>query len=305
MTASNVCAIVVTHQPDISVLTDVLNGLARQVAAVVVVDNDSEEKTLRLISTCAEERGLHLLALKDNLGLGAAHNRGIDYARGQGSQYVLILDQDSVPCAGMVARLVQASETLRASGHRIAAVGPRYVDPTTRQSSFFVRFGCLEFRRVWCDETSAQTHEADFLISSGSLISISAIDEIGGMDEAFFIDHVDTEWFLRARAKGFKSFGVCDAIMTHKLGSETLNVWVGRWRTMPLHSPLRHYYTVRNSILLYRRQYSPRKWIVNDVLRLLKVFCFFVLFAAPRLQHAGMMVRGAWHGLRGRAGRYK
>jgi rhamnosyltransferase len=125
------------------------------------------------------------------------------------------------------------------------------------------------------------------------------------MEEQLFIDHVDTEWFLRARARGFKAFGVCDAVMSHSLGSRTLRVWLGRWRHVPGHSPLRHYYIFRNSILLYRRPYAPGKWICNDVVRLLFMLAYYPLRTPPRLEHLRMMLRGAWDGLRGRAGKLK
>ena len=303
---AKVCAIVVTHYPDLSILECVLRTVASQVAAVVVVDNGSDRETVGWLAERARQRDVQVLPLEQNLGLGVAHNRGIEWARRDGYRYVLILDQDSVPSTGMVERLVCVSQRLRAEGHRVAAVGPRYFDPASGHTSFFVRFGKLSFKRLWCASNCPdEVIETDFLISSGLLTSVDALGEIGAMDEALFIDHVDTEWFLRARIKGFKAFGVCDAVMTHKLGSDTLNVWVGRWRNIAVRSPLRHYYAVRNSILLYRRQYAPGSWILNDVVRLLKMFCFYSLFTPPRLQHAGMMLKGAWHGILGRAGRYQ
>lgn len=305
-TVATVCAVVVTYQPDLSVLEDMLGALASQVPGVVVVDNGSGREAVGWLTEHAREREIQVLPLGQNLGLGAAHNRGIEWARRSGYRYVLILDQDSVPSAGMVERLVRVSQQLRAAGRRVAAVGPRYRDPDSGHTSFFVRFGKLSFQRFRCEANRPeQVIETDFLISSGLLAAMDALDEVGAMDETLFIDHVDTEWFLRARAKGFKAFGVCDAVMTHKLGSETLDVWAGRWRNVAVRSPLRHYYAVRNSILLYRRQYAPGSWILNDLVRLLQMFCFYSLFTPPRLQHAGMMLKGVWHGIRGRAGQYQ
>jgi rhamnosyltransferase len=305
-TVAKVCAIVVTYHPELPILESVLDAVASQVSAVVIVDNGSDRETVGWLSERACQGGVHVLPLEQNLGLGAAHNRGIEWARSGGYRYVLILDQDSIPSTGMVERLVRASQQLRGTSHRVAAVGPRYLDPVSGRTSFFVRFGRLSFRRLWCGGDSPdQVVETDFLISSGLLASVDALDEIGPMDETLFIDHVDTEWFLRARTKGFKAFGVCDAVMTHKLGSDTISVWAGRWRSVAVRSPLRHYYAVRNSFLLYRRQYAPGNWILNDAVRLLQMFCFYSLFTPPRLQQAGMMLKGAWHGIRGRSGRYR
>lgn len=42
------------------------------------------------------------------------------------------------------------------------------------------------------------------MISSGSLIKSNIFDQTGFFKEDFLIDHVDTEWYLRAKVKGFK-----------------------------------------------------------------------------------------------------
>ena len=93
------------------------------------------------------------------------------------------------------------------------------------------------------------------LISSGALFPREALLELGLMDEGLFIDHIDTEWFLRAKDRGWRVFGVCDAVMDHGLGERTVMVWLGRWRYLPVHQPFRYYYIYRNSVLLYRRSY--------------------------------------------------
>jgi rhamnosyltransferase len=140
------------------------------------------------------------------------------------------------------------------------------------------------------------------LISSGALFGRDALEALGLMDEALFIDHLDTEWFLRAEAAGWHSFGVCDAVMDHGLGERTVRVWLGRWRYLPVHQPFRYYYVYRNSVLLWRRSYPSRRWKHTDMLRLAKMFVVFSLFTGQRLRNLGMMVRGIRDGLKGRTG---
>jgi len=127
--------------------------------------------------------------------------------------------------------------------------------------------------------------------------------EIGIMDESLFIDHVDTEWFLRAKAKGYASFGICGTIMEHKLGDYLFNFWFGKKRTLPVHSPLRLYYVFRNSILLYKRPYVSKKWIVNDVIRLCLMFILFSIRVSPRVKFFMMMTKGIYDGVRGKNGK--
>ena len=309
---AKVLAVVVCYNPRLPALQVMLTAIRGQVAAIAVLDNASgnTDQIADLIQElCTESDGnIELHRNTSNLGLGAAHNKGIQLARDGKFSHVLLLDQDSVPMNGMVERLVDAS--LRKSAKTpVSAVGVTYLNADNGSESFFVRFGPLKFRRLYCaDRDEDGCIEADFLISSGSLISLSTLDDVGLMDEQLFIDHVDTEWFLRARDKGYHAFGVCDAIMQHGLGDTTHQInlggqRLGRRRNVPQHKPFRYYYIFRNSILLYRRSYASGLWKWNDAQRLVMIAVMFGLFKAPRLENMRMMLKGLLDGLRGRAGK--
>ncbi len=96
--------------------------------------------------------------------------------------------------------------------------------------------------------------ECDTLISSGCLIPLSVIDAVGTMESALFIDQVDTEWGLRAQKEGFRLYGVRDAVLTHGIGEDFVRPWFAPRRTLPLHSPVRDYYVVRNTIAVFFRR---------------------------------------------------
>ncbi len=239
-----------------------------------------------------------------NRGLGAAQNIGIRAARVGGYDYVLLFDQDSCPNPGMVAALLHAHQQ-KAQTSSVAAVGPVYANRQGETESFFVRFGALKFKRVYKSQADGDgCIAADFLISSGSLFSIDVFDKVGLLDETLFIDHVDTEWFLRARALGYHSFGVAAASMRHALGESTHRISLGgRVRNVPQHKPFRYYYIFRNSVLLYKRGGVSVLWKWNDVQRLLQIFVMFAVLRAPRVANLRMMAKGVLHGLIGRSGK--
>ncbi len=297
-----ILAIVVTYQPDIVVLEQALNALTQQNCDVLIADNGSEN-SVALEQVCVDREATTLLPLKKNLGLGAAHNVGIKHARANGYDFVLIMDQDSVPLDNMVANLLAAHRT-KSQVSKVSAVGVVYLNADTGGSSFFVRFGKFKFQRHYCaDRDADDCVEADFLISSGSLLSMQAIDVIGDMDEGLFIDHVDTEWFLRANAKEYKAYGVCGATMQHGLGENTHIISLGgRKRNVPQHSPFRYYYIFRNSVLLYKRGYPSFLWKWNDAQRLAMIVVMFGLIKTPRWANLSMMLKGFWHGVLGRRG---
>lgn len=300
-----ILAIVLTYWPDLMVVQRSVAALCPQVEKILIVDNGTRWDAAALCTrlTAADQSRIEFLWLEKNLGVGAGHNRGIRWARAHGFSHVLILDHDSVPGRDMVRHLCLAEDRLTREGVRVAAVGPRYVDRYTGSVSGFVRLGPWRLRRVRCDcGQDGQTLETDFLISSGALISIATLDEVGEMNEGLFIDHVDTEWMFRARALGFRSFGACDAIMEHSLGTATMRFWFGHWRTVPMHSPERHYYVVRNGVLLLRTLHRPPHWLQNGIVRLFYVMGVFLAFAPHRRRRMRLMLRGLWHGLRGVTG---
>ncbi|HEY9447215.1 MAG TPA: glycosyltransferase family 2 protein [Burkholderiales bacterium] len=302
-TPNHVCAVVVSYHPERDVLREVLAAARPQVDELVVVDNGSSPQTVEWLAGLAREHDFHVLPLGRNLGIASAHNAGIAWARENKSAYVLLLDQDSTPDHAMVDELLRADRELRARGAQVSAVGPQYRDASRGHASFFVRFGLVKFMRLYCDSgVCGQRIPADFLISSGSLMSMDALTAIGGMDDGLFIDHVDTDWFLRARHRGYQAFGVCDAVMLHSLGSGTSRIWLGRWRHVARHGPLRHYYNFRNSLLLYRRPYAPARWILTDITRLAGLFFFHALFTPPRREQVAMMLKGIVDGVRGHGG---
>lgn len=301
MPHSEVCAIIVTYQPDQHRLQRVLERVGLQVGRVLVVDNGSVAAPG--LQKLTGDLGAEFLELGANLGVAAGHNRGIDWAARHGYRYVLLLDQDSIPAADMVIRLVAAHLMLVRGGVRVAAVGPDYRMCAGMHAPVFVRFGSCLFRRVTVRRGEERSSvSVDFLISSGTLLALSTVREIGPMDEDLFIDHVDTEWFLRARAQGYAAFGVPGATMEHALGESASRIWLGRWRHVPLYRPYRYYYIFRNSLLLYRRHYAPGQWVRNDLARLAGLFLYLTLLRSPRLQNARHICHGLFDGWRGHGG---
>jgi rhamnosyltransferase len=133
------------------------------------------------------------------------------------------------------------------------------------------------------------------------LIPTEAFDIVGLMDEELFIDHVETDWCFRARAKNLDLFGVCRARLIHRIGVRTARIWLGNWKHVPVHVPLRHYYLTRNSLIVGRRSWVPRAWrrymaYVVSVLLLRNVVIH------PRLRRMRMIGRGLVDGLAGRLG---
>ncbi len=303
--ATRVRAIVVTYHPNVETLSALLDAIASQVDGVVLVDNGSAEARSWLVDA-ARSRGCELMLLEKNVGVAAAHNLGISKARKLGADSVLLLDQDSLPKENMVAALEGAVRDLTRTGELVAAVGPCHVDQRSLAQSPFIRFGFLFNEHLYCpDKSETPFLECDHLITSGTLIPATSLDRIGDLDEDLFVDTVDTEWCFRAQYRGYKLFGVCSAQMTHAVGEKAVGTWVPFADDVVVHGPVRLYYIARNHVLLYKRGYIPRRWVLQDIPRILFKVGLFSTTISPRSRNFAMMIKGLWDGVCGRTGELK
>lgn len=290
---NNCCAICVTYNPNLSVLRKTISATSSQVDKLYVIDNGSSVSIERIIANFESVEGIFF---QENKGVAAGFNVGIRLAREAGYKYVLLLDQDSIPPEGMVSRYLQVMEYLSEAAKNVAAVGPRYRNPQWGYTSRFVRFKW--FRNSYNGKEGCSVVPADFLISSGSLYDLNIFEQVGMFDERLFIDHVDTEWFHRARSLGFQCFGIWDVIMEHSLGESGVRLWLLRWRIQPIHKPFRLYYIVRNSLLLYRMPHVPKKWISGDVIRLIRLILMYAFFSPVRYEAFRWVKLGFRDGIR-------
>jgi rhamnosyltransferase len=283
----NVSAVIVTYHPDGDILQTVTAAITAQVDGVLIVANDGGAWTF------APAMDVALAKQDTNLGLGAAYNLAAEWARKRGAMYLLLLDQDSVPAPGMVAAL---REAFKQPGP-MAATGPLWRDSRTGEDGFFVRFSRWGARRY--RPTAGEIVPVDFLISSGSLISLDALADIGPFDEKLLIEHVDTDWALRARSRGYQLFGVADARLTHTFGEATLSTWpLAIRRRFFLYAPERNYYLLRNSIALWHRPHVPWRWVLHDVRRTVVLMLLYMLCVPPRLERLRWMFRAVRDGFK-------
>jgi rhamnosyltransferase len=298
----SVAAIVVAYRPVHAQIKKLIAVLAQDCAVVYVMDNggghDAIADTLRNVPS------VRIVDMEGNRGIGAALNFGFQLAKTSGAKYVATFDQDSEPPLGLTAGLVNALEQLASSGVRVAAVGPRIVDlrNAKRFEYAFMRRQAGWPTAVRCSHGSAYV-EADFLITSGCLISLSAFESVGPFDQTLFVDCTDMEWCFRARAIGYRLYGVCSATMPHELGSGASARALGI--TILGHSPIRRYYYARNTVRLLKLSHITIGWKTRMLLGLFArvlLLPIAVRFADGWTKDWHMLLRGAADGFAGRGG---
>ena len=292
---SKITAVVVTYYPDYKALNSLIEAVVSQVDRVVIVDNATADLRIDHFPTF---QSVEWLVNRSNLGVAAAYNQGISVAQRNDASHIVLFDQDSCPSTNMIEVLLQTWRQAKNEGLKVAALGPNYRDTKGVYQAPFVKMKGIGLTRVACN--SGESVEVDHLISSGCLIDLEALHDIGTFEEQLFIDYVDTEWCLRARKKNYLLLGVGDADMQHSLGDKYLRFLHKR---IPAHSPLRHYYLLRNGAWLTSQTWVGWRWRIIDFKRLVKIFIVFSLFSESRWEHCKMMVLGLLHFGKGKMGK--
>ena len=291
---TRIVAVVVTYQPDPSTLLRLLLALAPQVNGGIVVNNGAglplAEHPLALLGFSTQHLG-------SNLGVASALNAGCKWSEQQQADFIITFDQDSEPAPDMVACLLDAYRVLTEKGCKVGAIGPQQVDRRSGRRSVFL--APIHFLRYKLRLHAGDVVEVDHLISSGCLIPAAAWRDAGDFVEELFIDYVDIEWSLRLRHRGWHLFGVGSAVLNHSIG-DTVRPWYGH--QVFEHSPLRHYYLMRNGIYLQTLHHVALGWKIADGFQLLKKFVFFSLVGSDRWSHVKAMARGVKDGVLGRWG---
>jgi rhamnosyltransferase len=291
MSQHSVCAGVVAHNPDIGDVKVLIEGLLASSKWVVVVDNNSSDKSY--LESLANHPSVRIICNNDNRGVSGGINQIIDFARNVNADFVAAFDQDTKISPDLVSTLAYNLEKLLASGEPVAAIGPLVIDDYTNHSLPFIQFRLplnAHYSREKLPE-SDRLVECDFLISSGCLMSMKAIDDIGSMNEALFIDNVDLDWCFRASHKKYKVYGDFGSVIRQQIGSAYTQIPFTK-AVIRYHDYNRIYYMTRNRVWLYRQQYVNRSWVVHDICRLTCKFLYLLLFKAGRTVLLRTSVKG-------------
>lgn len=297
--ASRVVAVVITYQPD-GDCRELLDSLIFQCNNVIVIDNGSGTREVEQLRASCFLSGAEFISLPQNIGIAAAQNCGIERARAAGATHVLLSDDDSLPPRDMVTGLLKAFDR----DEPVAAVGPLPSENKPGGDQLVYQDRGWSPKRATAAELDTELLEVPFLIASGCLVSLAALDKVGGMNTSMFIDHVDLEWGLRARRAGFKLYCAARVPLLHSLGDETVQL-PGREQPVHVHSPVRNYYILRNTILLIRGRVMPWRWRVRYTYWAAKYLFFNSLYIDRLPERRVMLTRALEDGLRGRRGRFE
>jgi GT2 family glycosyltransferase len=227
-------------------------GLAWQ---LIVVDNASSDGTVEMLRQ--EYPQVELIANQGNLGFTAGNNQGISLSDGR---YVLLLNPDTEVVEDALWQMVGYMD----QHDRVGALGPQLLYPDGTVQSSRRRFPGLDtaflegtflqplfpnsgiLRRYYVrDRADDETQEVDWLVGACLLVRRAALEEVGSLDERFFMYSEELDWCYRAKTRGWKVVYLPTARVIHHEGRSSEQV-----------PPVRHVQFQRSKVLFFRKHHG-------------------------------------------------
>ncbi len=211
---------------------------------VILVDNGSRPGSLAAIEAGFPD--VTLIKHERNLGFTGGNNAGIRRALAEGADYIMLLNNDTEVAPNLLRLLVEFAE---ADPH-IGVVGPLIyyyddprriwsaggaVNPLTAASAGLAEGEVDEGGRLPC--------QVDYVSGCALLIKRAVVEQIGLLDERFFIYYEETDWCARAREAGYQVWLVPQARVWHKISLQARGA-----------SPWYLYLMTRNRLLYLRKR---------------------------------------------------
>ena len=184
---------------------------------VILVDNGSTDGSKKRLETEFPE--YTLLSTGANLGYAGGNNVGIRYALRKGFAYFFLLNNDTITTKDALLHLIDFAEKTPLAG----IIGPKVLQFEDRStidhmggywsSSHlnYLPFG-LQKPHTYCKDPV----ELDYISGCSLLVKKAVIEEVGLLDERFFLLWEESDLCQRAKKAGFSLWAIGSSVIFHK-----------------------------------------------------------------------------------------
>jgi GT2 family glycosyltransferase len=238
-------------------LRSLYEGGLRSSFDIVVVDNGSTDGSQEMLRSKFPQ--IKIIQNDHNAGLGRASNQGIEATSGR---YILLLNNDTLVNGHSLDALVQFLDTQS----EVGAVGGRLLNPDgsyqagdtnfpSLHEEFLIatRIGALFWPNYPDRTNSTEPKQADWLGSACLLLRRKALDEIGLLDEEYFIYGDEADLQYRLRKAGWKVYYLPDVTTIHYGGRS-----MDRWRRRKM--------VYRGKMLFFQKNYGFIQTVILRVM---------------------------------------
>ncbi|MDS0284663.1 glycosyltransferase family 2 protein [Haloarcula onubensis] len=224
---------------------DSLRSLTYDNYRVLVVDNGSEDGSIERLQS--EYDWCEFVVNDENIGFARGNNVGIAHALDTGTDYVLLLNDDTVVTEDFLDPLVDTMDRY----DRVAAVGGVNLLPDSGDvhNAGYVFHPWLAAKgELHREPVTDEPYPVDFVQSCLVLLNPEFLEDVGLLNERYFLGMEDVDLAWKARAKGWKVLVNPASRIYHRVGETATS------------SPFSVYHKVRNKLQFARENLSlPRR----------------------------------------------
>ena len=230
---------------------------------LIVVDGSSTDGSREELARRLPDA--HLISCDENVGTARGNNIGIQYCREAGIEYALILNNDTTHEPDFLKTLISTADARTMTVPRILYSKDRSLI-STHAGDFDWFLGL--FRNTYNAKPDGPKTQQRRNIQTASfcclLAPIAVFNEIGPLDEQFFMYYEETDFLRKALDQGYRLTYEPEAVIYHDESASSGGGWM---------TPFKQYYASRNRMYLVRKHAQSR----------LRYALFTVYFLAARM----------------------
>jgi len=195
----------------------------RESREVIVVDNSSRDGSAEEVKRLFPS--IELIVNEQNFGFAKATNQGIKHSSGR---YLLLLNPDTEVKEGSIGRLVDFMK----NHPEVGVTGAQLLNEDGSRQNSIANFPSLAteilnkslLRRLFPQRYPGKERdysdpiEVDSVIGACMLVRRKAMEEVGILDEDYFLFFEETDWCYRMKNAGWKVYHVPQAKIVHFQG---------------------------------------------------------------------------------------
>lgn len=228
---------------------DAVDRLATIVDSTIIVDNRKGGHP----ALHALDRPQVTILRNDNIGgLAGAYNRALSWIAEYQREitHILFVDDDSDLAA--LDAFLRSEATREVAAHSsVAAVAPVYRDKRTGLRGRHIQLDRFRFRFLPREQTTPV--DVAFVINSMSLWRVDVLTRLGPYSVALGVDHIDTEYAMRAKRAGFRIVLNAGVEFLHEIGERRSYKLFGKTVQSGGHGADRRFLIGRNTVIVAKK----------------------------------------------------
>ncbi|MDX2097413.1 MAG: glycosyltransferase family 2 protein [Leptolyngbyaceae cyanobacterium bins.59] len=216
---------------------------------VILIDNRSDDESAEIIRRYPT---VHLHVNQGRHGFSVNNNRGMAIAQGRyllllnpdtevhpGALQTLIDFMDTYPEVGMCgAQLKFPDGTVQPSPRRFPTFGSTLIRRTPLR--LFLRHSRFNRQHLMLDVDHSQPRPVDWLLGACLFVRREVVEQVGPLDEGFFLYVEDIDWARRMHDAGWEIYYVPTATITHHHLAVSDKKFFSRYTWLHIQSMIRY-----------------------------------------------------------------